>query len=54
MLPYKELFPYAGLVLPNTRLVAERVIVLPSGTMLPDQSIDVITSILKLLSRGKK
>jgi dTDP-4-amino-4,6-dideoxygalactose transaminase len=32
MEPYKSLFPHAGLFLPNTVLVADRVIVLPTGT----------------------
>lgn len=32
MEPYRSLFPHAGLLLPNTSLVAERVIVLPTGT----------------------
>src|SRR6202142_1493808 len=32
MEPYKSLFPHAGVRLPNTKLVAERVIVLPTGS----------------------
>jgi dTDP-4-amino-4,6-dideoxygalactose transaminase len=32
MEPYKSLFPHAGLLLPSTALVADRVIVLPTGT----------------------
>ena len=32
MKPYQELFPHAGLMLRNTERVANRVIVLPSGT----------------------
>lgn len=31
MEPYKSLFPHAGLCLPNTSVVADRVIVLPTG-----------------------
>jgi dTDP-4-amino-4,6-dideoxygalactose transaminase len=31
MEPYKSLYPHAGLLLPNTTLVAERVVVLPTG-----------------------
>ena len=54
MAPYRELFPHAHLMLPNTEKVAERVIVLPTGTTLPDKSIDVITALLKILSRGEK
>ena len=50
MAPYRDLFPHAYLMLPNTVQVAERVIVLPSGTTLPDQSIDVITDLLTIMS----
>jgi len=32
MEPYKSLFPHAGVHLPNTALVAERVVVLPTGS----------------------
>lgn len=53
MAPYKDLYPHAHLMLPNTVKVSERVIVLPSGTTLPDQSVEVIAGILKLLSKGE-
>jgi len=49
MKPYRELFPHAGLVLPNTETVADRVIVLPSGTTLPLEAIEVIAAVLKQL-----
>jgi dTDP-4-amino-4,6-dideoxygalactose transaminase len=42
MQPYRELFPHAGLMLPNTDRVAERVVVLPSGTSLPEGAISII------------
>jgi dTDP-4-amino-4,6-dideoxygalactose transaminase len=32
MEPYRSLFPHAGLLLPKTKLVAERVVVLPTGS----------------------
>ena len=32
MEPYRSLFPHAGVHLPNTKLVAERVVVLPTGS----------------------
>ena len=50
MSPYRELFPHAHMMLPNTIQVAERVIVLPSGTTLPEQSVDVIAALLNVLS----
>jgi len=37
MEPYKSLFPHAGLLLPNTTLVAKRVIVLPTGAAVEPQ-----------------
>ena len=44
---YREMFPHAHLVLPNTLDIAARVIVLPTGMTLPDDCIDVIASVLK-------
>lgn len=49
MKPYKELYPHAGLVLPNTKLVAERVIVLPTGLNMDSESIQTICSIFSVL-----
>lgn len=50
MSPYRELYPHAHMMLPNTVQVSERVIVLPTGTTLPDGSINVIASLLNILS----
>ena len=52
MEPYKSLYPHAGLVLPNTIQVAERVVVLPTGSAIGVDDIRVITSILQLLAKG--
>jgi dTDP-4-amino-4,6-dideoxygalactose transaminase len=49
MLPYRALYPHAGLMLPNTKIVADRVIVLPTGISLPDNAIDTVASVLRLL-----
>ena len=46
MLPYRALFPHAGLVLPHTEAVAGRVLVLPTGTAVSEGEIDVITRII--------
>jgi dTDP-4-amino-4,6-dideoxygalactose transaminase len=46
MLPYRALFPHAGLVLPHTDAVAGRVLVLPTGTAVSEAEIDVITRII--------
>lgn len=50
MKPYRDLYPHARLVLPNTERVAGRVIVLPSGTTLEPRHIRVITDLLRCLS----
>ena len=49
MEPYRSYYPNAGLVLPNTRLVAERVIVLPNGSSITEVQIAGILSILEVL-----
>lgn len=46
MQPYRDLFPHAGLLLPNTCALAERVIVLPN---MPD-AISVIGSVLRAMA----
>lgn len=49
MKPYSDLFPHAGLMLPNTQQVANRVIVLPTGTALGLNEVSSICSILRTL-----
>lgn len=53
MQPYRELFPHAGLLLPNTSAVADRVIVLPTGTTLPNGAIETTVSIVEQLIKSK-
>lgn len=50
MQPYRSYYPNAGLVLPNTKLVAERVIVLPTGSTIGEDDIAGILAILRILS----
>jgi dTDP-4-amino-4,6-dideoxygalactose transaminase len=52
MKPYRELFPHARLMLPNTEKVANRVIVLPTGTTLETIHISTILDVLRCLARG--
>lgn len=52
MKPYRDLYPHAGLVLPNSNAVAERVIVLPTGSTLPDDAIALIENLLSCLAAG--
>jgi len=47
MKPYRDLFPHAGLLLPNTRTIAAGVIVLPTS---PSLSIDAITTICRIIT----
>jgi dTDP-4-amino-4,6-dideoxygalactose transaminase len=46
MEPYRSYYPHAGLVLPNTTAVAERVIVLPSGISTGEMDIQGIVAVL--------
>jgi dTDP-4-amino-4,6-dideoxygalactose transaminase len=45
MEPYRALYPHAGILLPNTHAVAERVIVLPTGSTLPKGAISTIRDV---------
>ena len=47
MLPYRAYYPHAGLVLPSTKVVAERVIVLPTGTAMEEATIGMLIQILR-------
>jgi hypothetical protein len=53
MEPYGSYYPHAGLVLPNTNRVAERVVVLPTGSVMHADAIRGITSILGVLASDK-
>lgn len=46
MKPYRDLFPHAELLLPRTREVADRILVLPNGDSLPDHAPGTIASII--------
>jgi dTDP-4-amino-4,6-dideoxygalactose transaminase len=50
MQPYRDLYPHAGLLLPNTTTVAGRVIVLPSGETIGDEHIAAIAGIFRVLA----
>lgn len=49
MQPYRELFPHAGQLLPNTQQVADRVVVLPTGTTMDADMIKTVTSVIRVL-----
>ena len=46
MEPYRSLFPHAHLLLPHTKAVAERVMLLPTGTTVGPQTIEGICNII--------
>jgi dTDP-4-amino-4,6-dideoxygalactose transaminase len=50
MQPYRDLFPHAGLMLANTDRVAERVIILPSGTAMDLEAIAVVSEIIRAVA----
>ncbi|MGC2166383.1 MAG: DegT/DnrJ/EryC1/StrS family aminotransferase [Gallionella sp.] len=49
MQPYRDLYPHAGLLLPNTQQVADRVVVLPTGTTMDDGMIKCVAAIIRVL-----
>ncbi len=51
MQPYRDYYPHAGLMLPHTEKVANRVIVLPTGTAMELEHIQIVLNILHLLSQ---
>lgn len=48
MKPYRDLFPHAGLVLPNTETVAASVIVLPSGSGVDAGAVQQIGAMIRV------
>lgn len=49
MEPYRDLNPHAGLLLPETERVAERVVVLPTGTSVEEADIVTIAEIIRIV-----
>ncbi|HYW77871.1 MAG TPA: DegT/DnrJ/EryC1/StrS family aminotransferase, partial [Gammaproteobacteria bacterium] len=49
MSPYRELQPHAGLTLPDTEHVAERIVVLPAGPSVSHQDIQEIAEVMRQL-----
>jgi len=47
MEPYRSLYPYAGMFLPETERVAARVLVLPTGTAISEVEIQLVCAILR-------
>ncbi len=49
MQPYRDLYPHAGLLLPNTQQVADRVVVLPTGTTMDSEMIKDVAAVIRVL-----
>jgi dTDP-4-amino-4,6-dideoxygalactose transaminase len=54
MEPYRSFYPHAGLVLPKTTAIAERVIVLPTGSSITCTDVDGICAIIRTLGSGPR
>lgn len=52
MQPYRELYPHAGLLLPNTQQVADRVVVLPTGTTMTVEMVNAVAAVIRVLIEG--
>jgi dTDP-4-amino-4,6-dideoxygalactose transaminase len=50
MQPYRDLYPHARLVLPNTLTVADSVIVLPNGDAINHENIATIAAVFRVLA----
>lgn len=46
MEPYRSFFPNAGLLLPNTEMLADKIMCLPTGTGIDEEGIRVICSLI--------
>lgn len=54
MRPYRDLYPWCDLLLPHTLEVADRVIVLPTGTSVGAPEIDTICSVFRAVHNGAR
>ncbi len=52
MQPYRDLYPHAGLLLPNTQQVANRVVVLPTGTTMSVEMVNAVAAVIRVLIEG--
>ncbi len=53
MKPYSDLFPHAGLLLPQTIDVAEKVMVLPTGNAMDNKSVKLVSKVIKSLVKNR-
>lgn len=52
MQPYRDLFPHAGLMLPETVRVAERIVVLPTGEAIELHQLETICAVIRNVCLG--
>jgi dTDP-4-amino-4,6-dideoxygalactose transaminase len=50
MEPYRSYFPHAGLLLPVTERLAERILCLPTGTQVNERDIEIICHLLQFIT----
>ncbi|EEF78461.1 DegT/DnrJ/EryC1/StrS family aminotransferase [Methylophaga thiooxydans] len=53
MLHYRKLYPHARLLLPMTEQMSDKVVVLPTGTSLSAEIVNVITQVVETVVGGK-
>jgi dTDP-4-amino-4,6-dideoxygalactose transaminase len=49
MEPYRSYFPHAGLLLPETERLAQKVIILPTGTAISENDISKICQVIQIV-----
>ncbi|MCX4193381.1 DegT/DnrJ/EryC1/StrS family aminotransferase [Methylophaga sp. OBS1] len=53
MFPYRKLYPHARLLLPVTEQISDKVVVLPTGTAVSAEIVNVITQVVETVVGGK-
>lgn len=53
MQPYRDLYRHAGKKLPSTQKVAERVVVLPTGTTVDEEMVQTVAAVIRVLAENK-
>ena len=54
MEPYRSYFPHAGLLLPETEKIAYKVLLLPNGTSISENDIEIICELIKYMINNSK
>lgn len=51
MQPYRDLYPHAGMLLPNTQRISDRVVVLPTGTTMTSEMVNAVAAVIRVLTK---